>query len=118
MGLDQPVHVRYVRWMGSMLQGDFGMSFARNQPVRDVIRQILPNTLVLSFARWPGLHWRHPDRGPPGRAAELATDGVLSVVVALLLLDAVLLARLMLILVFSLGAGTCGTGRSGSPPRG
>jgi len=48
MGLDQPVHVRYVRWMGSMLRGDFGVSFVRNQPVRDVIAQILPNTLVLS----------------------------------------------------------------------
>jgi peptide/nickel transport system permease protein len=48
MGLDQPVHVRYVRWMGSMLQGDFGVSFARNQPVRDVIAEILPNTLILS----------------------------------------------------------------------
>ena len=50
MGLDQPVHVRYVRWMGSMIQGDFGVSFSRSQPVLDVVRQILPNTLVLSFA--------------------------------------------------------------------
>jgi len=48
MGLDQPVHVRYVRWMGSMLRGDFGISFARNQPVRDIIAEILPNTLLLS----------------------------------------------------------------------
>jgi peptide/nickel transport system permease protein len=37
MGLDRPVHERYVRWMGSMLQGDFGVSFARGQPVRDVV---------------------------------------------------------------------------------
>jgi peptide/nickel transport system permease protein len=50
MGLDRPVHERYVRWMGSMLSGDFGVSFSRNQPVRDVIAQILPNTLVLSGA--------------------------------------------------------------------
>jgi peptide/nickel transport system permease protein len=48
MGLDRPVHERYVRWMGAMLRGDFGVSFARGQPVRDVIVQILPNTLVLS----------------------------------------------------------------------
>lgn len=50
MGLDRPVHVRYVRWMGSMLRGDFGVSFARNQPVSQIIRQILPNTLVLAFS--------------------------------------------------------------------
>jgi len=50
MGLDRPIHERYVRWMGAMLQGDFGVSFSRNQPVRDVIRQILPNTLLLSFS--------------------------------------------------------------------
>lgn len=50
LGLDQPVHVRYVRWMGSMLQGDFGVSFARSQPVREIIAQILPNTLILSAA--------------------------------------------------------------------
>lgn len=49
MGLDQPVHVRYLRWMGSMLRGDFGISFSRNEPVLDIILQILPNTLVLSL---------------------------------------------------------------------
>jgi len=48
MGLDRPIHERYVLWMGSMLRGDFGVSFARGQPVRDVIAQILPNTLLLS----------------------------------------------------------------------
>jgi peptide/nickel transport system permease protein len=48
MGLDAPVHIRYFRWVGSMVQGDFGISFARNQPVRDVIAEILPNTLILS----------------------------------------------------------------------
>ncbi len=50
MGLDRPVHERYLLWMGAMIRGDFGVSFARSQPVLDVIRQILPNTLVLSFA--------------------------------------------------------------------
>jgi len=48
MGLDRPVHERYLHWMGSMLTGDFGVSFSRNQPVRDVIFQVLPNTLLLS----------------------------------------------------------------------
>jgi len=48
MGLDQPLHLRYFRWMGALLRGDFGISFARNEPVRDILLQILPNTLLLS----------------------------------------------------------------------
>jgi len=47
-GLDQPVHVRYVKWMGSMLTGDFGYSFAYNRPVLEVLMGFLPNTLILS----------------------------------------------------------------------
>ncbi len=50
MGLDQPVHIRYLRWMGAMLTGDFGISLSRNEPVLDIILEILPNTLVLSLA--------------------------------------------------------------------
>jgi peptide/nickel transport system permease protein len=49
MGLDQPLPVQYVRWMGSMARGDFGVSLARNQPVRDVVLQALPNTLILTL---------------------------------------------------------------------
>ncbi len=47
-GLDAPVHVRYVRWLGSTLTGDFGYSFSHSRPVLDVLADFLPNTLVLS----------------------------------------------------------------------
>lgn len=47
-GLDQPVYVRYVKWMGAMLTGDFGYSFAYNRPVLEVLMGFLPNTLILS----------------------------------------------------------------------
>ena len=47
-GLDQPVHVRYVRWLGAMLTGDFGYSFSHSRPVLDVLVEFLPNTLILS----------------------------------------------------------------------
>lgn len=47
-GLDQPVHVRYVKWMGAMLTGDFGYSFTYNRPVLEVLMGFLPNTLILS----------------------------------------------------------------------
>lgn len=48
LGLDEPVHVRYVKWLGAMLTGDFGYSFSHARPVLDVLQDFLPNTLVLS----------------------------------------------------------------------
>jgi peptide/nickel transport system permease protein len=50
MGLNEPVHVRYVKWIGSMARGDLGYSFSRNRPVLAIIGEILPNTLILSVA--------------------------------------------------------------------
>ena len=50
MGLDDPVPVRYVKWMASLAQGDLGYSFTRNRPVLAIILEILPNTLWLSVA--------------------------------------------------------------------
>ena len=48
-GLDQPIYVRYFKWLGRALQGDFGRSRADQTPAADfVFRQRLPNTLVLS----------------------------------------------------------------------
>ena len=49
MGLDQPIHIRYVRWLGALAHGDLGYSFTRNRPVLNVIKDLLPNTLILSF---------------------------------------------------------------------
>jgi peptide/nickel transport system permease protein len=47
-GLDQPVHVRYVKWMGSVFTGDLGQSFTHRRPVLDVLLSALPATLLLS----------------------------------------------------------------------
>jgi peptide/nickel transport system permease protein len=46
-GLDDPVHVRYVRWFGSMMQGDWGFSFASRVDVDTLILQRLPVTLLV-----------------------------------------------------------------------
>ncbi|MBN1878185.1 MAG: ABC transporter permease, partial [Anaerolineae bacterium] len=32
-GLDLPMHLRYLHWMGNILKGDFGRSFEWNMPV-------------------------------------------------------------------------------------
>jgi len=47
-GLDQPIPVRYVKWLGSMLTGDFGQSSSHRRPTLDVVMEVLPNTLLLS----------------------------------------------------------------------
>lgn len=49
-GLDQPFFVQYLRWVGGMLQGDFGVSFEWQQPVSGLIWERMGLTLVLSFA--------------------------------------------------------------------
>lgn len=46
-GLDQPVYVQYLKWLGSALTGNFGFSFATNQPVTDILAQRFPNTMEL-----------------------------------------------------------------------
>ena len=47
LGLNQPWPVRYVKWVTSLAQGDFGVSFMSHSPVMDLIRQRLPNTLAV-----------------------------------------------------------------------
>src|SRR5207302_9557746 len=46
-GLDQPVPIQYLRWLGSVLTGDWGTSFISNVPVTQLIAQRLPNTVLL-----------------------------------------------------------------------
>ena len=46
-GLDDPVMVRYVRWAGAMVQGDWGFSFASRVDVDTLILQRLPVTLLI-----------------------------------------------------------------------
>lgn len=46
-GLDQPLVVQYIKWIGNVLKGDFGQSFFTNQPVFESIIERLPVTLEL-----------------------------------------------------------------------
>ena len=47
-GLDEPVHVRYVRWLAALATGDFGYSFGQGRPVAAILLEALPNTLLLA----------------------------------------------------------------------
>ena len=48
LGLDRPLFQRYFIWLGNLLQGDFGRSFALNRPVIDEILDRFHATLILS----------------------------------------------------------------------
>lgn len=47
LGLDKPLYVQYLKWLGLALRGDFGYSITNHQPVSELISQRLPQTLVL-----------------------------------------------------------------------
>ena len=48
LGLDQPLPVRYVQWMGDMMSGDFGYSPFRRREVSELISSAWQNTAVLA----------------------------------------------------------------------
>jgi len=48
LGLDQPVWVQYGRWLGGVLQGDFGYSLRTGQPVAGMMLDALSRSLLLA----------------------------------------------------------------------
>jgi peptide/nickel transport system permease protein len=48
MGLDRPVAVRYVEWLGGAIRGDLGTSLTTDLPIATLLGDRLPNTLLLS----------------------------------------------------------------------
>ncbi|MDU4002221.1 ABC transporter permease [Pluralibacter gergoviae] len=48
LGLDEPLPMRYLSWLGGMLHGDFGISFASHLPVAQLVAQRIPATFELA----------------------------------------------------------------------
>lgn len=48
-GLDRPLPERYLRWMSSILQGNFGRSLRTNEPLTEVMASRLPPTVALAL---------------------------------------------------------------------
>jgi peptide/nickel transport system permease protein len=44
-GLEQPIHVQYMKWAENYVQGEWGTSFATRGPVSDIVKDRLPVTL-------------------------------------------------------------------------
>ena len=77
-GLDQPLPIQYVKWLGLALQGDLGRD-QRELPVAQTIVERLPMTIELSLlAIFVGDRDRDPRRdhrrGPAAQAGRLRRD--------------------------------------------
>ena len=49
LGLDRPMHIQYLRWIGAALRGDLGRSLWQNTAVTAQLRERLPVTLELGL---------------------------------------------------------------------
>ena len=47
-GLDQPIHIRYLKWLGRTVQGDLGFSRTYKQPVTELMQDRIGNSLWLT----------------------------------------------------------------------
>mgnify|MGYP006285551777 CR=1 FL=1 len=48
-GLDKPIYIRYLRWLGNVIRGDLGRSFQHNRPVGELLAERIPLTILLTF---------------------------------------------------------------------
>ena len=49
LGLDDPLPVQYLRWLGSFVRGDLGISYVYQQPVGELLGSKIPVTLALAL---------------------------------------------------------------------
>lgn len=47
LGLDDPIHIRYISWLTAMFRGEWGYSFVSRIPVDQLIMQRLPTTIAV-----------------------------------------------------------------------
>jgi peptide/nickel transport system permease protein len=106
LGLDRPAHERFARFLGRMVQGDFGVSYRLGRPVQHVLAERAPATIELAASGMlialvlgipAGIHAAVRPRGMVARA-----------LMALSLLGISLpsfVTGLLLIWLFSLGLG-------------
>jgi peptide/nickel transport system permease protein len=105
-GLDQPLPVQYLHYVGRLLTGDLGESFQLNQHVGDLIGDRLPKSLVLTVlyvavslvVAVPFGIWQAVRRNRPA-------DYTLGVLSLLMYSTPVFLVGFILVIVFALNLG-------------
>ena len=107
--LDRPLAVQYARWMGAVLSGDLGESFASRRPVSRVLAEALPVSLALGVTSLAltfviGVAVGMVQAARRGRA----TDTALTVLSTALYAAPSFWLALALVAVFTYGATTWG----------
>lgn len=102
-GLDRPLPVQYARWLAAVARGNWGTSFSQQRPVKRVVLDAVPATLLLAAAallveQATGLVFGIAAARRPGSAA----DHAIRVVSLLLYSQPGFWLGLMAILLFSL----------------
>ncbi len=106
LGLDQPWPVRYVKWLGTLSQGELGFSFAARRPVTDLLSQRLPQTLmVVGVAYLIALLIAIPVGVLSAARPNSAASHVVSLITMVGISLPTFLTGLILILVFSVELG-------------
>ena len=49
LGLNDPMLIRYGRWVINLLKGDLGISVMSGSPIKDIIKNLLPATIILTM---------------------------------------------------------------------
>lgn len=48
LGLNRPIHIRYVEWLGNVVQGDFGTSLTNQREISELLGKRIFNTFYLA----------------------------------------------------------------------
>ena len=70
LGLNQPILVQFISWLGDLARGDLGVSIFSNLPVSTLIAQRIEPTLMLALHHHHRSRWSSPCRSAcsrPGR---------------------------------------------------
>src|SRR5437667_10248616 len=63
-GLDQPIHIRYLKWLGRTGQRDLGFSRTYKEPLTELMRDRIRNSLWLTVTAFVLVAWVSPRRVP------------------------------------------------------
>lgn len=51
LGLNQPIYIRYIKWVGEVLKGNLGYSMSNSRPVADIVgERILPTVSLMGIS--------------------------------------------------------------------
>lgn len=114
LGLDQPLPVRFVRYVGGLVTGDLGHSIRFDRPVSELVGQAAPVTMTLALCAFLMVVAAAIPLGVlSARRPGGALDTVIHVATETVLAIPPFFMAIILMLIFRTGQSLSGTGASG-----